>query len=540
MRSTVETVARWAGLLILAAVPLVLGGIYSVHHTDSHHWGFILGTALDFIAGRELFTEIFLQYGAGSPLLFRALSLVGIPITFTSIGYVVSLFYAAGLILLFLCLERLHSTTLAWGGTLLVLLIHPWPIYPWADYFAGTCLLLACYLLIVGERSESSPGLGGAAVALFLAFLFRNTYLLSFVAAGVVYVAITTLVPRLRDPRIVRLLSILGGLILLYVGMLAGQGKLRMAYLQVTGQSGEAYGLGIDRVGALIGHLLQPEDLPFLLFSLLALSNLALILHLLWRPTGRFRFSWEAEEGQSAGPTPGVLLWLALLGGAGFSQSLYLYEMFRIQNACAPLFLGAAALLAGSIPWTASPRRLVSGYGLLVVFLFLSASRFPDLLLKPSQTMLWPLIDSSVKESWARYQSSDEIPIFVGHRFHPEVWQHYREVARHLCDGKSRIVNLTFDPVLPYLCPGQVNALPTPFHSPGLLRQFNTPDSIRILAGRFQQGEVIVSQLTAEMRNHPELEQVATVARPGRIRWMPAEPIGIFRRRAETQVETAP
>jgi hypothetical protein len=530
MRGAVEAGARWAGLVVLAAIPLVLGGVYSVHHTDSHHWGFVLGTALDFMAGRELFTEIFLQYGAGSPLLFRLLSFISIPITYTTIGYVVSLFYAAGLVLLFLCLEHLHSTTLAWGMTLLVVLFHPWPVYPWADYFAGTCLLLACYLLLRGEWWREAVAWGGAAAALFLAFLFRNTYLLSFLAAGVVYGGLALALPKLRDRRIIRMLALLGGLIALYLSFLAWQGKLGLAYLQTTGQSGDVYGLNEGRTWFLLRELLVPRELPFLLFSLLALLNVALILRLLWR-----RGEWLMEGGQ-----PGLILWFALLGGAGFSQSLHLYELFRLQNACSPLFLGAVALLAGWMPWAESTRRLVLGYAWLPLLLFSAALRFPDLLVKPSPTMLWPVIERPYEAVRQMEAGGGQIPILAGHRFHPEVWRFYQEMADQLCDGKSRIVNLTFDPVLPYLCPGQVNVSSIPFHSPEHLRRLATPESMRILAGRFREGEVIVSQLTAQMRNHPELEQVATVVRPGRIRWMPVEPLGVFRRRTGAPLAEVP
>ena len=150
--------------------------------------------------------------------------------------------------------------------------------------------------------------------------------------------------------------------------------------------------------------------------------------------------------------------------------------------------------------------------------------------------MLWPLIDTPVKDFSSSYQSSDEIPIFVGHRFPPEVWQYYREIARHLCDGKSRIVNLTYDPVLPYLCSGQVNVSSIPFHSPEHLRRINTPQSKRLLEAKFEEGEVIVSPLTSKMRTHPDVERVATVTSVRRIRWLPVEPIGVFRWRARGQV----
>src|SRR4029077_7827174 len=76
----------------LSVVSIFLGTVYSIYNTDPFHWGFILGSALEFIHGKALFSEIYVQHGAGVPWLFKILGFV-VPINNPTIGIITSVVY---------------------------------------------------------------------------------------------------------------------------------------------------------------------------------------------------------------------------------------------------------------------------------------------------------------------------------------------------------------------------------------------------------------------------------------------------------------
>ena len=161
-------------LAILVGTVATLGAVYAIHNTDPHHWGFVLGTTLDFIYGRELFTQVYVQYGVGIPLLFKAINFVW-PITYTNIGFLTSAVYAATLGVIFLSIEKLSSTKYAVALTVIAFLFHPYAVFPWPDYYAGFFLALACYVLLPVSTTPTIRRDVLAGTLLFLAFFFRNT-----------------------------------------------------------------------------------------------------------------------------------------------------------------------------------------------------------------------------------------------------------------------------------------------------------------------------------------------------------------------------
>jgi hypothetical protein len=160
------------GLSFIFLISATLGILYSVYNTDPHHWGFIAGTVLDYIHGKQFFTDIYVQYGIGEPILFKFLNLI-VPINYTSIGIFTSFAYALNLLIIYLSIKKLCNTTIALLLTFIIFQLHPYAIYPWPDYWAGLSLSLACFSLIHEKEEKASGWYAISGVLLFIAFLLE-------------------------------------------------------------------------------------------------------------------------------------------------------------------------------------------------------------------------------------------------------------------------------------------------------------------------------------------------------------------------------
>jgi hypothetical protein len=48
---------------------IALSFLFSIYHSDFHHWGFIASHPLDYINDGKLFEEIIVQYGVGQLII---------------------------------------------------------------------------------------------------------------------------------------------------------------------------------------------------------------------------------------------------------------------------------------------------------------------------------------------------------------------------------------------------------------------------------------------------------------------------------------
>ena len=518
-------------MALLAVVSLALGAAYSIYNTDLHHWGFILGTALDVMRGRSPFSEVFIQYGVGQPLLLSALG-HAMPINLTTIGFVVSGAYALTLIVLFLCLEEVTSAIQAVAITTIAFLMHPYPTYPWPDYLAGLCLCVACYCLV--RRFGQTRGVAGVApgLFLFLAFLFRNTYLVNILVASAAYAALALVSTRARCREVVIAIAIFAVLTCGYFALLYLQGNLGQWYRQNFGAATNTYGVGTTNIHGLILSIIRPYDLGSSIMTGLIASNAWLV----------FLLAFGKEErtvGRRAVPS-GIVIVVALLGLCGVVQGLQFYEMFRLQNAGISLYLGFACLLSLWLPSDVrATLRMGSNIALGALAVVLLAG-FSSRLEGRNWSIVWPLVDApeNGEERYStaylldRYSTLDDVAIFRTHRFRPELKIYYEELRKYLCDGRARIVNLTRDSTIPYLCSGQENALGIPAYSEPLLSTVSPGDVEAIRNHRFAADEIVVTDSLRGVFASPSsagLERIGTVQRPGSIKFLRPAEIGIFR-----------
>lgn len=510
-------------LFALFAVPVLLGVVYAIHNTDSHHWGFILGTALDYKQGKSLFSEVFIQYGVGQPILLALFSSV-FSLTYTSIGIFGAVVYAATLLLLFLTLERLTSTRIAVLVSFIAFLIHPYSIYPWPDYLAGFALMLATFFLVRAPRFS----LGTHTVIgllLFAAFLFRNTYVVNILAAGFCFAVLGVVRRRFFHAGAMLSIAVFAGAVLAYLVFLHFQGNLSLWYAQNFGAATDSYKVGTDSIWRALSNIFLPDSLANLVFSLMLFICAYSILRLL------FVKASDTSSDSPKEPSDGLMVFLSLLGAAGFAQVLMIYEVFRLQNACVPLFVASAYWLSRLLPQSESQASRLRADWLLVVVAAMLAVGFPSLLSGKRFSTWFPIIESPVSETWSQYSPVPESPALRGHRFLPPVNSYYAGLSGALCARQAPIVNLTPDAVIPYLCGESRNALAVPMFSAQMLSRANPSQLTRLQRGEYGKGELIVAEVIRERGQDfraPAVVPNSSVVfkalgvweRPALIRWM--------------------
>ncbi len=495
-------------LTLLASFSIALGSMYAIFNTDPHHWGFIVGTALDSIHGNKFFSEIYIQYGIGEALLFKFLDLY-LPINYTSIGIITSIAYSLNLLVIYLGLKKICTTSISVLIIFIIFLIHPYAIYPWPDYWAGLFLSLACYCLL--ERKPNKLIYILAGLFLFFAFIFRSTYIINFTLAICAYGFLSIFNEKFRSKNIVICIGSLLLLIIFYMAWLLSNNTLHSWFEQTLGAASSQYQIGYQSAITLLKRLFLPAKF-YLPNNQVNTSITAMFYFSLYT---LYLSIFNTKEFQDKIKVPiNTFVFLNLLGLAGIIQAALGYEVFRIQNACSPLYLTFASL----ITLKSKQKKVVIGlYVLLLVIKF------------PHASSLFPIYDGEVKN-----YSETNIPFFKFHKFQPEVKKYYEDLALVLCDGKSRIINRTMDSTIPYLCPLQENALGLPFFNPSMISKINSEKLSSIESGLFSTNELVVTEaptkdLFLTINPKVQLVEIGKATRPKDIRFFGNNTITIYR-----------
>jgi hypothetical protein len=204
----------WVIIVFLSTA--TLGALYSVHHTDPHHWGYITSMILDYEHGKVPFKDFYVQYGMGQLFLFDLIK-SQIPTSMTTIGWVTVIFYSLSLVGLYIALKNWAGIRSALLMSLVSVLIHSYSIYPWPDYYSGFFLLMSFWLITARSSSLKIGRFRGSEVSTgivvgglwFVAVIFRNSYLLNIGVAtsGFLFLAAFS---RFRFLRTDRILSAIG------------------------------------------------------------------------------------------------------------------------------------------------------------------------------------------------------------------------------------------------------------------------------------------------------------------------------------------
>ncbi len=475
-------------ILFLGSVTVIaLSVIHSMHGTDSHHWGFIMGTALDLIQGKKLFHEIYIQYGLGQPFLFQFLNYL-FPINFSTVGMVTGVVYAINLCMLFAVVKKIGGSSLALMIYAMALLIHTYSIFPWPNYYSGLFLTCAIYMLIRDGRFMVTSFLAGA--FLFVAFLFRSTYLVSILSASFVYGIAVIYNPNLKSKKILASLTFFFVGVIFFSLLLSYQGNLGIWFEQSIASGTSKYALGVHDVIKTLRKAFWPVGIylpdQIVNTSFVALFYVSII----------FLFKSVIRK---ITPVKTEYVFIALLGLAGLSQVILSYEFFRLQNDCISLLIIFSLVIKNHL----SKINFKIATGVYFILLLL---KFPN------ASALFPLYDGG----WDSYQSTS-IHIFKFHRLQPEVKTYYEKLADVLCKDDQKIINLTPDSTIPYLCELNKNDLPIPFYS----QKLSNIQNVNI------KNKWIVVDQSSDLSTS-ELKLNATITRPAQIRFFGTSEVKIF------------
>ena len=137
--------------LLLSFSSFYLTIYQSIYTFDTLHWGFINQSAMDYVANKTPYKDIFIQYGPLSVLINSYILKLSGNI-FLSIMVLTSFFYATSLLLIFLISKKLIDDYNAFLILLCLFLIHPLAVYPWYLYLGFFLICLGIFLILINSK----------------------------------------------------------------------------------------------------------------------------------------------------------------------------------------------------------------------------------------------------------------------------------------------------------------------------------------------------------------------------------------------------
>ena len=438
-------VAGRVALVTLFALVIALSALNSALRTDSHHWGLMLSNAADLSEGRIPYKDFIIQYGYFTTLVQSLWGSV-FGFSFLAFGILTAIVYCG---LLYHVSTAIRHLTEPWVATLFLavaFVLHPFPIYPWADYYAGFFLSGAIVLLFT-NRGGTPARLITAGILLGLAVWSRYTY-----AVAIIPFLVAVLLAGRYSLRswMALFLSFIAANLLFLAAFKFGYGIDLLDALTIYRGVADAHGtdwLSLERIGNLL-VLTRIED-GFLVY--------------LWVAT--FPLFFEAtRKKQLTGRELGAYAALSILGLANLIHAVRIFEYFRVINSSFSLaivsfwMIGAAIRdLQGQIDTKTSRRgafiALIRKAPLILIIPLLLIASFSIRILPgfPLNTfnleghdlVIWR--DTSVlkeltygKVGRVNFSSSGMLAF-------------YRDVSSEIC-GNGRIFNYTPDNIVGHIC----------------------------------------------------------------------------------------
>jgi hypothetical protein len=456
-----------SGLVILLVMGIsIWQGQYG---TDPHHWGLMLGNAVDLQNGLLPYSEVFIQYGILTTLIqMIGLKLLGVNLL--SLITVTAFFYALGLIAIQKIVEVLTgSKAIAIYALITCFLFHPLAIYPWSNYICFPFLMGGVLLLLEKDEGSYKQILLSkwfsnllAGVLFGLACLSREGLLFAVILIMVSGTLLFYLQNRGCKKTALYFLPLILGFIfplLLFFSYLhffnLMQDWYKIAVLVPT-----TYALAhFPHVSAghfwkplaqTIGHGVIAFNPRWILIFFIILVNAYFLYQY-----GRYRFFKRNSYGASSGIVNDNLVLIALFSLFLLSSSLHLVEIFRLATgsivgvACLYYFISLRSKLVQKILFISIP--------LLLLFQITS---------KDSGNYFFP--SSNKLASGVRVQTP---AIFNGQIWPPEVINYYAQVSSTLGEiqaSKCSIAahyNNTKDSLIAVMSPFMRYQLP-PFFMP--------------------------------------------------------------------------
>ena len=411
---------------------------YTTYHTDFIHWSFILEQITSYINGRELYKDIFLQYGEGQ-IVFLAFINNFYKIDIYSIGIISSLIYSLKFFLIFHILTLIiRSKKLALICTSLIFFSITYSQVPWPDLYAGLFLLIFFYLFLYNFKKRNLFLLLLTSFIFFLTIYFRNTYLLNFLLSVICYFFYEKIFIKKTNIYIYKIFSITFFFILTYFLILFINDNLYLWFEQGFGLSDRHFGVAdadLDvriksyffYIARFFYHLVIPKNFVNLLFTICVLFNLIYLFF------GNFLIEKNNKDENS------LIQFLCIYGLCGLIQLTGHYEIVRYVNASVSAYL----ILFYFIDKTniiSIKKKYVLTLSFSLIYLFNVISFFP-LSSHNHKTANFPL--NSYTES--------DINYFGKKKLYKTYLNFYKDIIYEIC-SKEHIYNLSYDKTFSYIC----------------------------------------------------------------------------------------
>ena len=492
---------------------------YSIYNSDYHHWGFILGTSIDYIDGKKLFKEVYIQYGAGQPYLFSLFSLI-IEINYVSIGFITGIIYSLTIYFLYNTLVKVTSSFSALLVSFSALLFHPYSFYPWPDYYSGLCLLLSTSIIISNNTKFQLSKSIVAGLLLVLACIFRSTYVINITFAFIIFYIYCSII-KLNENKFINqiLINYIVGLSI-YILYLFINEDLGNWYKQSIGAANSSYGLGWKNIAYLIINIISPSKFLDFIFSLMFMASIFFLVYIALNSkeiNSSINFNEKFNNKN--------LIFITIIGLTGFVQCLKIYENFRLQTACIPLYLVSAILLDKFLLKKYNINYFKYAISFFIIFpLFL---KLPFQLLG-REGMLFPLIEFNLmsSNSVSNYKYIENIKVLKNKKLDNESIEYYSSLHKILCHENKYIINLTADSMIPYLCDKPKNLLSLPFFDSALIKNTNLNEINKINNKTYSTNEFIISY---DLVNDPKFFLLETLNRPASYRWLKSGKVYVYK-----------
>jgi len=287
------------------------------------------------------------------------------------------------------------------------------------------------------------------------------------------------------------------------------QKTLGLWYEESIGAASDQYGLGFNSILGLLKKIFMPYK--FYLPNNQLTTTMSVLIWVSLYIFYVFIFKSDRYQERLKPSTYSIVVFLALLGFAGLIQEMLIFEIFRFQNSCSPLYLVITIFIVLNLPKIEQilKRRIVQAA--IGIYFILLIAKFPH------AASWFPIYEGSFSSF-----SESKIPIFKWHRFEPDVQAYYDDLSRHLCDGRKKIINITFDSTIPYLCQNQENALAVPIYYLPMVSYINPEKFAAIERGEFHEDELIVTEkIPLPVFPKVKLIELGKIVRPKTIRFWP-------------------
>jgi hypothetical protein len=476
--------------------------IESTLNTDAHHWGLMYANAADLNRGLIPYKEIFIQYGFLTTFI-QSLSLNIFGNTVVSVGIITGIFYAANIYLSYCLWRKILNRWSSALSSIVMFLVHGYIIYPWANYFSYTFLLISLLFLTASPQRRNRYLLSGFFLA--LSFLARQSL---FTIAPIYLYFLLIYISSEQDKRKVHLRNI----VMFHVGIL---GVIGAFLLYVIRES--AFGDWINQsfvIGKFYRGFLHPRNIlnflkgiifPFagqdgrlLLYSLVFFNALIIFIR-----TSLLRKIKELQE--QVQERDNLLFLFSSVILFGYLQSLHIYEVFRLQSSSSlgfGLLIFSLCKLSNRFEkW----ERLVLSVPFICLFFYLMQT----LVFRPT---------SSVYNPWNRHlphllvshqlKQPENIEMLQNKLYDEKTRIYYQTLAKTMSSYDCKLdylVNFTMNSYIPLLSKSFKRVQRSPFYNESISNIIFQDEKEKITHLFIQEKALLIA---AEIKQIPENYQV--------------------------------